>query len=175
MRPVLCIIDIENKSMRLKLESTFWTCSLWRLCVFIVSHGLINYIDTKAKCRHLKILTCIGTLRQQYIRVYRLEIHFSHVGIFDPGLWTVAPLTFSLVLSPPPPFHVWISTVHVHIQCVTGGGGYQTDKHLPQSPFSCKCGCCDLILRTSVTGLQGCMDSKEMICNLNTPWSNYIM
>ncbi len=26
-------------------------------------HGLINYIDTKAKCRHLKKLTCKGTLR----------------------------------------------------------------------------------------------------------------
>ncbi len=26
--------------------------------------GLINYIDTKAKCRHLKKLTCKGTLRQ---------------------------------------------------------------------------------------------------------------
>jgi hypothetical protein len=27
-------------------------------------HGLINYIDTKAKCFHLKKLTCKGTLRQ---------------------------------------------------------------------------------------------------------------
>ena len=27
-----------------------------------------------AKCRHLKILTCTGTLRQVIIRVYRLEI-----------------------------------------------------------------------------------------------------
>jgi hypothetical protein len=26
-------------------------------------HGLINYIDTKAKCRHLKKLTCKGTSR----------------------------------------------------------------------------------------------------------------
>jgi hypothetical protein len=30
-------------------------------------HGLINYIDTKAKCRHLKILTCQGTLRHVFI------------------------------------------------------------------------------------------------------------
>jgi hypothetical protein len=29
------------------------------------SHHLkINYVDTKAKCRHLKKLTCKGTLRQ---------------------------------------------------------------------------------------------------------------
>ncbi len=26
---------------------------------------------------------------------------FSHVGIFDQALWTVAPLTFTLVLSTP--------------------------------------------------------------------------
>jgi hypothetical protein len=27
-------------------------------------HGQINYIETNAKCRHLKKLTCKGTLRQ---------------------------------------------------------------------------------------------------------------
>jgi hypothetical protein len=32
-------------------------------------HGLFEYIDTKGKCRHLKMLTCEGTLRQ----VFRLE------------------------------------------------------------------------------------------------------
>jgi hypothetical protein len=53
-------------------------------------------------------LTCKGTLRQLLIRVYRTGDTVSHVGIFDPVLWTVAPLTFSLVqLSPPPlPLHV---------------------------------------------------------------------
>ncbi len=29
-------------------------------------HGLINYVDTKAKCCLLKKLTCIGTLRQVF-------------------------------------------------------------------------------------------------------------
>jgi hypothetical protein len=38
------------------------------------SHGKINYIDTKAKCRHLKKLTCKGTLRQVFIRVYWLQL-----------------------------------------------------------------------------------------------------
>jgi hypothetical protein len=27
-----------------------------------VTHGLINYIDTKAKCRHLQNFTCKGTV-----------------------------------------------------------------------------------------------------------------
>jgi hypothetical protein len=29
-----------------------------------LGHALINYVTTKAKCPHLKILTCKGTLRQ---------------------------------------------------------------------------------------------------------------
>ncbi len=37
--------------------------------------GLINYTDSKATCRHLKILTWKGTLRQVFIRVYRLELY----------------------------------------------------------------------------------------------------
>ncbi len=31
-------------------------------------------VDTKAKCRHLKKITPKGTLRQVFIRVYKLEI-----------------------------------------------------------------------------------------------------
>ncbi len=65
------------------------------------THGLINYIDTKAKYRHLKILTCKGLCGRFFFRVYRLEIQSCHVGIFDPALWTAASLTFSLVSSSP--------------------------------------------------------------------------
>ncbi len=60
-------------------------------------HWLINYIDIKSKCCHIKKLTCKGSLQQMFIRAYQ-----SHVGIFDPALWTIAPLTYSLLhLSPP--------------------------------------------------------------------------
>ncbi len=84
---------------------------------------LTTYIDIKAKCHHLKILTRKGTLRQVFIRVYGLENEdaVSHVGIFDHVLWTVAPLTFSLVQSPS--FPVWSSILYNRIQCVRGGGG----------------------------------------------------
>jgi hypothetical protein len=37
-------------------------------------HGLFNYRDTKAKCRHLKKLTFKGTLWQVFLRVYKLDI-----------------------------------------------------------------------------------------------------
>ncbi len=33
----------------------------------IQNHGLINYMDTKVKCRHLKKVTSKGTLRQVFI------------------------------------------------------------------------------------------------------------
>ncbi len=49
-------------------------------------HGLINFIDTKAKCRHLKKFTCKGTLRQVFIRVYRLEIQSVMLDFFDQAL-----------------------------------------------------------------------------------------
>jgi hypothetical protein len=32
-----------------------------------------------------------------FIRSLQTGEEVSHVGIFDPALWTVAPLTFSLV------------------------------------------------------------------------------
>ncbi len=97
-------------------------------------HRLINYIDTKAKCRHLKKFTCKVTLRQVLIRVYRLEIQ-SVMLVFSTQLCEL----FSLpnLLSGSNPFPVWRSILFTLIQCVRGeglwGSGSQTDKHLPQS------------------------------------------
>ncbi len=50
----------------------------------------------------------------------------SHVGIFDPALWTVAPLHFSLVqlsLRPPLPCKIKYTVMYTRLQCVMGGGG----------------------------------------------------
>ncbi len=55
----------------------------------------LTMVGTKAKCRHLKKLTCRRTLRQVFID-WRYCTD-THVGIFDPALWTIPPLTFSLV------------------------------------------------------------------------------
>ncbi len=54
-------------------------------------HGLINYIDIKAKCHHLKILPCKATLRQVFIRVYVLEIQ-SVMLVFLTKLCKVLPI-----------------------------------------------------------------------------------
>jgi hypothetical protein len=57
----------------------------------IHNHGLINNIDTKAKCRHLKKLTCKGLLRLVFIREYRLEIQSVKL-IFSTQLSELLPL-----------------------------------------------------------------------------------
>jgi hypothetical protein len=56
-------------------KTHFKICLLGETCKVVVSaHRLYNYIETKAKCRQLKKLTCKGTLWQVFIKVYRLEI-----------------------------------------------------------------------------------------------------
>jgi len=63
----------------------------------------MRLIEVHAKCRHLKQVTYKGTLRQVFIRVYRLVIvnflhTFSQVDIFNPALLSpIAPLLHSLV------------------------------------------------------------------------------
>jgi hypothetical protein len=64
-------------------------------------HGLINYIDSNAKCRHLYKFTCKGTSRQVFIRVYRLEIQ-SVMLVFRPSFLNCCPSNL-LSGSPPPP------------------------------------------------------------------------
>jgi hypothetical protein len=53
--------------------------------------GIDSYMDTKAKCRHLKKLSCKETLRQVFIRVYRLEIQ-SVKSVFSTLLRELLPL-----------------------------------------------------------------------------------
>ncbi len=77
--------------------------------VFIRLHCYpLARVDIKTKCRHLRKLTCQETLRQVFIRVYRLERQ-SVMLVFSTQLCElyVAPLAFSLVqLSPLSPFPV---------------------------------------------------------------------
>jgi hypothetical protein len=54
-------------------------------------HGQINFIDTKAKCRHLQQFTCNETLRQVFIRVYRMETQ-SLMMVFSTQLCELWPL-----------------------------------------------------------------------------------
>ncbi len=96
-------------------------------------HGLINYMDTKAKCRHLKKLTSIRRCLSEFI-----DWKYSQSSwYFRPSF--VNHLTFSLVqLSAPLPLPcVNKYTIFTYTVCKgRGGSGPQTDKHLPQSPFT---------------------------------------
>jgi hypothetical protein len=67
------------------------------------ARGQINYRDTKAKCHHLKKFTCKGTLRQVFIRVYRLEIQ-TVMLVFLTQLFEPLPVSPSLWFNSPPPF-----------------------------------------------------------------------
>ncbi len=49
------------------------------------THGLINYQDTKAKCRHLKNLSAKG-LCGRCLSEFIDRDTVSNVGIFDPAL-----------------------------------------------------------------------------------------
>jgi hypothetical protein len=78
-------------------------------------HGLINYIDTKAKCRHLKIFSCKGTLRLVFIRVYRLEI-LSVILVFSTSFANCYP-------SPLPCVNKYTVYTYTVTTVRKGGGG----------------------------------------------------
>ncbi len=50
------------------------------------NHGLIDYIDTKPKCCHLKKLTCKGTFAAGVYQRVQTGDTVSQVDIFDPAL-----------------------------------------------------------------------------------------
>ncbi len=82
------------------------------------THGIINYVDTKPKCRHLKKLTCKGTLRQVFISLWTGDT-VSHVDIFLPSFVNCYSLD---QLSPPLPPSLCESILYTRIQCVRGVG-----------------------------------------------------
>jgi hypothetical protein len=98
---------------------------IWRMFIHkrMLEHGLITYINIKEKCRHLKKLTCKGTLRQVFIRIYTGDT-VGHVGIIDPALWIVALLTISLVQHLPPLPCVKCLLYYTYTACKRGGEGF---------------------------------------------------
>jgi hypothetical protein len=114
-------VDYCNNADPITFTNVFFSEEIAVLCnLYRAKHGLINCVDIKAKCRYLKKLSCEGTLRQLFIRVYRLEIQ-SFMLNFRPSLWTVAPQTFFLVQFSPP-----LSPLPcVKVQCVQTVCGWE--------------------------------------------------
>ncbi len=92
-----------------------WT--FWQVFIRVYRLEIQSVMLVFSSCKEF---TCKLTFWQVFIRVYTTRDTFSHVGIFDPALWTVAPLTFSLVqfwrVEPPSLCH------SVYRQCVAGRG-----------------------------------------------------
>jgi len=68
--------------------------------------ALINCIDTKAKCRHLKIWPVQRLCGRCFIRVYKIGDPVSHGWYFRPSFvscWPCSPLSGSPL--PPSPLH----------------------------------------------------------------------
>ncbi len=83
-----------------------------------MSHGLINYKDTKAKCRQKS--TCKGSSRQVIIRVYILEIQ-SVMLVISTQFCELVPLEPSFWFnSPPPPSPFPVSKYSLYRQCMDG-------------------------------------------------------
>ncbi len=67
-----------------RLHNLSWGSVICRSQEVYCNHGLINYIDTKAKCRHQKKFTCQGALRHVFTRDHRKSVMLVH--IFDLAL-----------------------------------------------------------------------------------------
>ncbi len=101
--------------------------SQWNSIVRVKSmnHGLINFIDTKAKCRNLKKLTFRGTLRQVFINQslyidWRYSQSCCH---FRPSFVNCCPsnlLSGSTLLPSPPLTCVNKYTVYTYTVCKQG-------------------------------------------------------
>ncbi len=83
-------------------------------------------MDTNAKCRLLKKLTCKGTLRQVFITVYRLEIQ-SVMLVFTNQLCELLPLKPFWINSLPPSPLLYVNKYTVYTYTVRKGGmGFRT-------------------------------------------------
>ncbi len=84
--------------------------------------GLINYIDTEAKCRHLKILTYKGTLRP--VSKFIVWIYSQSCWYFRSSFvsFCPSPLLSGSTLPPLPCVNKY--TVFRYTVCKGGGCGY---------------------------------------------------
>ncbi len=82
--------------MKDKAPCVSWVWLLFWIRTVPLHHGLVNYMDTKAKCRHPKnwpVKGLCGRCSSEFID-WRYSQPCWYIS--DPVLWTVATLTFSL-------------------------------------------------------------------------------
>jgi hypothetical protein len=108
------LITWHNRTKCLSVLCLFCSCLSYllekfmdfRLKLFILhmwvgsTHGPINCNDAKTKCRHLKELTCKGTLGEVFIRVYRWR-NSQSCWSFRPSFVSYCPSNLLSAPSPP--------------------------------------------------------------------------
>jgi hypothetical protein len=108
-------------------------CALLYTVISVIScdHGLINYTDAKAKCRHLKKLNWKGTLRQVFICLRPPPLLGFCLGWSSNFVCSQSGQIQSVTIlqNPvPSPLHTaYVYTVHgILIHTRKGGGGSWT-------------------------------------------------
>jgi hypothetical protein len=97
-----------------------------KLVVDPAHHGLINYIDAKAKRRHPKKLTYKRTQQQVFIRVCRLVIQ-SVMLVFSTQLCVLLPPNLLSDSTPPTPLPcVKVQFIFTDSVWLGGGGGVES-------------------------------------------------
>jgi hypothetical protein len=94
-------------------------------------HGLINYIDTKAKWSHLKKLTCKETLRQVFICLRPSPLLGFCLGWSKPLNNMVSNKT-----QHPPPSHSHTLSVYTVLWAGKGGGRVEPERRLEGQQFT---------------------------------------
>ncbi len=110
--------------------------------VYDFPHDLINYIDIKAKCRHLKNLTCKGTFRQVFIRLRPIQLlgfclgwSSNFVGSESVQRQSVKILQ-NMVSNTPPPTPSHTPSVHTYGKKRGGGGRVEPEGMLKRKQFT---------------------------------------
>ncbi len=109
-------MSFQRKTQWPSREYVWFLCYIRQLRVH-VRHGLINYIDKKPKCRHLKKLICKGTLQR-----------CLSVWVPLPILWPHTPLTHCILA-----YCILITYTHLHTE---KGGSDEPERRLKGQQFT---------------------------------------
>ncbi len=131
----LALSDAETKffseitfNLRVKLFTYFyWRWSVDNLSkVFYPNISSMEFLNSsllRLDSRPGRVWLVSSRLGMVKSLTFFLQCGYSQTcWYFRPTLWNIAPLTFSLVSSPPP-FPVWVSILYTRIHFVSGVGG----------------------------------------------------
>ncbi len=118
--------DVDKDTKNCRLNSSLTNQFIWgfKNSKLTLTDAYINYLTERHqnKMSSSKNFTCKGTLRQVFIRVYRLEIQ-SVMLVFSIQFCKLLPIYLLSGSSPPRPHVSKYSTVYTDSMWLGGGGG----------------------------------------------------